>query len=225
MSVNGTLIVLEGTDGSGKSTQFRRLCQRMEAEGKPFHRIVFPRYQEESSALIRLYLGGAFGESPAAVNAYAASSFYAVDRYASYVQDWGAAYQQGGIILADRYTTSNAIHQGSKVPEGERADFYRWLYDYEYRRLGLPQPDLVCYLDMPAHLSRSLLRSREAATHTCADIHERDDSYLAQCRSCAQEAAQILGWKKIACVDSTGTLRTVEAIHQEIWANVSQLLG
>lgn len=220
----GKLIVLEGTDGSGKSTQFRRLCQRMEAEGEQFHRIVFPRYQEESSALIRLYLNGAFGTHPEDVNAYAASSFYAVDRYASYVQDWGAAYQAGEIILADRYTTSNAVHQGSKVPEGERERFFRWLYEYEYDRLGLPAPDLVCYLDMPTDCAVSLLRARETATKTHADIHELDDSYLAHCRSCAREAAQVLGWQRISCVDSQGRLRTVEEIHQDVWAAVRQLL-
>lgn len=220
----GKLIVLEGTDGSGKSTQFGRLCQRMEKEGKSFRRIVFPRYQEESSALIRLYLNGAFGTHPGDVNAYAASSFYAVDRYASYVQDWGKAYQAGEIILSDRYTTSNAVHQGSKVPEGEREAFFRWLYEYEYDRLGLPKPDLVCYLDMPTDCAVSLLRSREAATHTRADIHERDDGYLAQCRSCAREAAHVLGWQRIPCVDGRGQLRTVEEIHREIWAAVSRLL-
>lgn len=224
MPVTGKLIVLEGTDGSGKSTQFRRLCQRMEAEGKTFHRIVFPRYQEESSALIRLYLSGAFGKNPGDVNAYAASSFYAVDRYASYVQDWGADYRNGMVILADRYTTSNAVHQGSKVPPKERAEFFRWLYQYEYEQLGLPRPDLVCYLDMPTGLSLSMLRGREAATNTHADIHERDDSYLAQCRDCAQEAARVLGWRRISCVDRTGTLRTVADIHEEIWAEVSRLL-
>lgn len=220
----GKLIVLEGTDGSGKSTQFRRLCSRMEAEGKPFHRLVFPRYQEESSALIRLYLNGAFGTRPGDVNAYAASSFFAVDRYASYVQDWGADYRRGKTILSDRYTTSNAVHQGSKVPPEERAEFFRWLYEYEYDRLGLPRPDLVCYLDMPTGLSVSLLREREASTHTQGDIHERDDSYLAQCRSCAQQAAQVLGWERISCVDSAGKLRTVEEIHREIWAKVSRFL-
>ncbi|MGM9592864.1 MAG: dTMP kinase [Candidatus Onthomonas sp.] len=220
----GKLIVLEGTDGSGKSTQFRRLCQRMDTEGKPFRRIVFPRYQEESSALIRLYLNGSFGTHPEDVNAYAASSFYAVDRYASYVQDWGQAYQAGEIILSDRYTTSNAVHQGSKVPEEEREAFFRWLYEYEYDRLGLPKPDLVCYLDMPTDCAVSLLRARETATHTHADIHERDDGYLAQCRSCAREAARVLGWQRIPCVDGQSRLRTVEEIHQEIWAAVCRLL-
>ena len=126
----GKLIVIEGTDGSGKSTQFKLLTQRLEAENQPFRRLVFPRYSEESSALIRLYLGGAFGTNPSDVNAYAASAFYAVDRYASYKQDWGPFYQAGGLVIADRYTTSNAVHQTSKEPEEKQAEFLRWLYEF-----------------------------------------------------------------------------------------------
>ena len=220
----GKLIVLEGTDGSGKSTQFALLCRRLEREGRRFHRLVFPRYQEESSALIRLYLSGAFGAQPGDVNAYAASSFYAVDRYASYRQDWGRDYEHGGLILADRYTTSNAVHQGAKVPPQEREDFFRWLYEYEYGRLGLPKPDLVCYLDMPTELALSLLRSREERTHTQADIHERDGAYLAECRRCALSAANVLGWTVIPCA-AGGAPRGVEEIEQDIWSAVSRALG
>ena len=220
----GKLIVLEGTDGSGKSTQFALLCRRLEREGRRFHRLVFPRYQEESSALIRLYLSGAFGAQPGDVNAYAASSFYAVDRYASYRQDWGRDYEHGGLILADRYTTSNAVHQGAKVPPQEREDFFRWLYEYEYGRLGLPRPDLVCYLDMPTELALSLLRSREERTHTQADIHERDGAYLAECRRCALSAANVLGWTVIPCA-AGGAPRGVEEIEQDIWSAVSRALG
>jgi len=219
----GKLIVIEGTDGSGKSTQFARLCQRFADDGRAFHRIVFPRYQEQSSALIRLYLSGAFGKKPGDVNAYAASSFYAVDRFASYREDWGPIYEAGGVILADRYTTSNAVHQGSKVAEGERESYFRWLYEFEYDKLGLPKPDLVCYLDMPTDVSVSLLRGREEATNTKADIHEQDSAYLAQCRLCAQQAADTLGWKRITCV-SGGRLRTVEEVHQEIWSAVQTAL-
>ena len=145
----GTLIVLEGTDGSGKSTQFARLKERLSAQGAQFRCLKFPQYEEESSALIRMYLAGEFGSRPSDVNGYAASAFYAVDRYASYKKVWGEWYERGGLVLADRYTTSNAIHQASKVPQEEREDFFRWLYDFEYRKLGLPRPDLVVYLDVP----------------------------------------------------------------------------
>ena len=156
----GKLIVLEGTDGSGKSTQFRMMAERLTREGTEFRRLVFPRYSEESSALIRLYLGGAFGTNPSDVNAYAASAFYAVDRFASYKQDWGNWYENGGLILSDRYTTSNAVHQSSKEPEENREKFLQWLYDFEYEKLGLPKPDLTIYLDMPTDFTQTLMRSR-----------------------------------------------------------------
>ena len=145
----GRLIVLEGTDGSGKSTQFAKLCQRVQAEGIAFRRLVFPQYQEESSACCGCTSAGSSGSGPEDVNAYAASSFYAVDRYASWKKVWQQDYLAGGLMLADRYTTSNAVHQSSKVPEGERPAFFQWLFDFEYHRLGLPEPDLVLYLDMP----------------------------------------------------------------------------
>ena len=222
--MDGKLIVFEGTDGSGKSTQFRLLCERMEAEGRPFQRLIFPQYQEPSSALLRMYLGGEFGTHPSDVNPYAASTFYAVDRYASWKKVWGEHYQAGGLVLADRYTTSNAVHQACKLPEEEWEGFFRWLFDFECGKLGLPMPDLVVYLDMPTQEAVRLLRSREAATHTKADIHEVDTDYLALCRKTALRAADCLGWKKISCVDEGGALRSVEEIHGEIWALVGQAL-
>ena len=220
----GKLIVLEGTDGTGKSTQFDLLLKRLEREGTALRHVRFPRYDQPSSALIRMYLNGAFGSDPDAVNAYAASTFYAVDRYASYVQDWGADYRAGNLILCDRYTTSNAVHQGGKVPPQEREAFFRWLYDLEYDRMGLPKPDLVVLLDMPADLSQRLLRRREADTRTSADIHEQDAAYLARCRETAREAADHYGWAVVSCARD-GQLRPVEDIHQEVYALVRAALG
>ena len=220
----GKLIVIEGTDGSGKSTQFDLLTRRLEAEGLSFRRLRFPRYDQPSSALIRMYLGGDFGADPDAVNAYAASTFYAVDRYASFVQDWRRDYQAGGVFLADRYTTSNAVHQGGKVPPQERQAFFQWLYDLEYGRMGLPKPDLVLLLDMPTALSEQLMRRREAATHTKADIHEADSDYLARCRQTAREAAAFYGWTVISCARD-GKLRTKEDIHQEIFDQVFRIIS
>ena len=141
--MSGTLIVFEGTDGSGKSTQFQALCQRVTRLGQEFQKLVFPQYSEPSSALIRMYLNGEFGPHPEDVNPYAASAFYAVDRYASFKKVWGDYYQGGGLILTDRYTTSNAVHQTVKCPPQERGDFLRWLDDFEHTKLGLPRPDLV----------------------------------------------------------------------------------
>ncbi len=219
----GKLIVFEGTDGSGKSTQFELLAKRLEAEQTGFQRLRFPQYEEPSSALIRMYLGGAFGDDPEAVNAYAASTFYAVDRYASYQCVWKDYYQGGGLVVSDRYTTSNAVHQGSKVPEGERAEFFRWLYDLEYDRMGLPRPDLVVLLDMPVELSEQLMRKREQSTGTHADIHERDEDYLKKCRDVALHAAKYYGWRTVSCAKD-GAIRGVEDIHEEVYAIVKSCL-
>lgn len=191
----GRLIVLEGIDGSGKSTQYRLLLERFRKENIEYHSTVFPRYGEDSSALIRMYLGGAFGDKPTDVNACAASSFYAVDRYAAFKQDWGRIYNAGGLILSDRYTTSNAVHQGSKVPEDELGDFFDWLYDFEYVRLGLPKPDLVIYLDVDLDTSLKRIHHREEKHHTQSDIHEKDTAYLRECLRTGRLAAAHYGWQ------------------------------
>lgn len=219
----GKLIVLEGTDGSGKSTQFALLKQRLESEGRSFHTIVFPQYDQPSSALIRMYLGGEFGPNPADVNAYAASAFYAVDRFASFRKVWGEEYRKGGLILADRYTSSNAVHQAAKVLEPIRPDFFRWLYDLEYVRFGLPVPDLVLYLDVPTELSETLLRKRESDTHTQADIHEQDLDYLRTCRRTGLQAAAFYGWSVVSCAKK-GQLRAVEDIHEELYQKVLSVI-
>ena len=215
----GRLIVFEGTDGSGKSTQFQALCRRVTQSGRDYQKLVFPQYQEPSSALIRMYLAGEFGTHPQDVNPYAASAFYAVDRYASLKKVWGEYYEQGGLVLTDRYTTSNAVHQAVKCAPQEREAFLRWLDDFEHDKLGLPRPDLVLYLDMPTEITEKMMRS-----HTKADIHELDTGYLAACRDSALEAARLLGWKVVPCVDDKGELRSVEDIHQEIWSLAGPLL-
>ena len=194
---HGKLIVLEGIDGSGKSTQYRLLRERFERENISYRSAVFPRYEEESSALIRLYLSGAFGDKPSDVNACAAAAFYAVDRYASYKQDWGGSYESGGLILADRYSTSNAVHQGCKVPEAELPEFLDWLYDFEHVRLGLPKPDLVIYLDVDIETSVARMRRREQKHHTEADIHEKDVEYLRACLRTGRFAAEHYGWRRV----------------------------
>ena len=219
----GKLIVIEGTDGSGKSTQFRLLSEHLEKDGVAFKHLVFPRYSEESSALIRMYLGGQFGDKPSDVNAYAASSFYAVDRYASYKMDWSKWYEDGGVVISDRYTTSNAVHQASKVCGQARENYLKWLYEFEYDKLGLPRPDLTIYLDVPTDFTEKMLRTREQATNTKADIHEKDMQYLATCRQCGRDAAAFYGWTVIQCVRD-GKMRSMEDIHNEIYAAVRQCL-
>ena len=219
----GKLIVIEGTDGSGKSTQFRLLTQRLEQEGQKFQKLVFPQYKEESSALIRMYHDGQFGDKPSDVNAYAASAFYAVDRYASYKKVWGEWYENGGLVLSDRYTTSNAVHQASKEPAGRRGEFLAWLYEFEYDKLGLPRPDLTIYLDMPTEYTELLMRLREMTTGTHADIHEKDLEYLTTCRKMGKAAAQFYGWTVIECVRDR-EMRSIEDIHEEIYSHVMKCL-
>ena len=219
----GKLIVIEGTDGSGKSTQFRSLTERMTREGRQFQKLVFPQYAEESSALIRMYLGGEFGSKPSDVNAYAASAFYAEDRYASYKKVWGQWYEQGGLVLSDRYTTSKAVHQASKEPAEKQGEFLKWLYEFEYDKLGLPRPDLTIYLDVPTDFTEKMMRSREAATNTHADIHEQDLEYLATCRRTGKAAAEFYGWTVINCVRD-GEMRSIEDIHEEIYSHVMACL-
>ena len=219
----GRLIVFEGTDGSGKATQTELLCQTLEARGTPFRRLAFPRYDEESSALIRLYLGGAFGSRPDDVNAYAASTFYAVDRYASFKQDWGEYYRQGGLLIADRYTTSNAVHQTSKLPQEQRRPFLDWLFHFEYDLLELPRPTRVLYLDLPTELSEQMMRRREQATHTPADVHEQDEEYLRRCRENAVFVTDYCGWTRIDCAKG-GIMRSREDIHAEVLDKLHDLL-
>ena len=219
----GKLIVIEGTDGSGKSTQFRLLTQRLQGEGRDFRQLVFPQYAEPSSALIRMYLAGEFGTNPTDVNAYAASTFFAVDRYASYKKVWGEWYENGGLVVSDRYTTSNAVHQASKEPAEKQKEFLAWLYALEYDHLGLPRPDLVIYLDVPTDFTEQMMRRREQDTNTHADIHEQDMEYLATCRRTGKAAAEFYGWTVISCVDN-GAMRSIEDIHEEIYRYVRKCL-
>ena len=156
----GRLIVLEGLDGCGKSTQLQRLDEYLESTGKPYRQISFPDYGQPSSALVREYLAGNYGSKPGDVNAYAASSFYAVDRYASFKQFWQKDYEADTFILAARYVTSNGIYQTAKLPRSEWEAYLSWLEDYEYDRLGLPRPDEVLFLDLPMDLSKRLIMSR-----------------------------------------------------------------
>ncbi len=214
--MKGKLIILEGTDASGKSTQFRKLTERLTADGIVFKTVTFPRYQEDSSVLVRMYLGGEFGSNPNDVNAYMASTFFAVDRCASYLKDWRDYYENGGILVLDRYTTSNAVHQASKMEAGEREKFIKWLFHFEYELLGLPAPDAVFLLDMPIEQSAKLMQNREGKT---CDIHELDLAYLQECRDTASLVAKLYGWEKIPCTEN-GELRTIEAIHEELYQRV-----
>lgn len=217
----GGLIVIEGVDGAGKSTQFARLCRRLEEEEIPYRKAVFPRYGQPSAALLEMYLQGQFGQKPDDVSPYAASVFFAADRFASYQTDWRTYYEQGGLMLCDRYTTSNAVHQAGKLPPEQAAPFLAWLFDFEYDKLGLPRPSLVFFLDMPEQVSFELLRRRQGEA---GDIHEKDREYLGRCRRRALQICQSQGWRRIDCAPE-GRLASVEQIHEQIWRQVREFLG
>ena len=208
------LIVIDGLDGSGKATQAKRLAEKLKARAVPVREVSFPDYDSPSSALVKMYLAGAFGSRPGDVNAYAASSFFAVDRYASFQKDWRRDWENG-LVIADRYTTSNAIHQCSKLPESEWRAYLDWLFDFEYRLLGIPAPDLVVYLHVDPAVSQILLEKRYGGCEEKKDLHEKDLAYLARCQDAARYCAEYLGWKTVECCRG-GAMRSVEEIGDEL---------
>lgn len=211
----GKLIVIEGLDGSGKATQAQRLYELLRQRGKRVRKISFPNYASDSSALVRMYLRGDFGSDPSDVNAYAASSFYAADRYAGYKADWGPFYEEGGLLVADRYTTSNAVHQCSKLPEQDWDAYLDWLFTYEYELLGIPAPDAVIYLEVAPDVSQRLMTGRYGGQEGRKDIHERNIAYLQRSAQAAAYCSRKLGWKVVHCARD-GRMRTVEEIGEEI---------
>lgn len=214
----GRLITIEAGDGSGKATQTKRLYDRLKAEGCKVVKVEYPDYASESSALVRMYLGGAFGSRAEDVDAYGASAFFAVDRYASYHLKWKAAYEAGAVILADRYTTSNMVHQAVKLRDAaEREEFLDWLWDFEFGRLRLPAPDAVIFLDMPPEASDRLIAARaEKNAARQMDIHERDSGYLCRCYEAYRMVADKYGWKRVPC-SRNGVLRSIEDIHNDVY--------
>ena len=212
-------IVLEGLDGSGKGTQTERLRQRLENEGKRVRVIDFPDYSSEGCTLVKMYLDGKLGADPDDTNAYAASMFFAADRYVSFVTSWKADYEnEDTVIIANRYTTANAYHQLSKMPEGEWDSFLEWLWDFEFSKLGLPRPDRVILLDMPERISSSMVRHRSEATGRKMDIHETHEDYLLKCRRAASYVAKKCGWSVISCADEQADApRTREEIAEDVY--------
>ena len=211
----GKIIVIEGLDGSGKATQTKLLYEKLLAAGRQVRRLEYPDYENQSSSLVKMYLGGDFGNKPEDVNAYAASAFYAVDRVASYLQFWKRDYPTDTIFLCDRYATSNIIYQMAKVPETERDAFIAWQQDFEYDKLGLPRPDAVLYLDVEPEVSQKLMEKRYGGDNSKKDLHESNLKFLLSCRESALYAAEKCGWKKINCC-ADGRIKPIEQIEKEI---------
>lgn len=221
--MSGRLIVIEGLDGSGKATQAARLTAALAGQGKNVKQITFPDYASDSSALIKMYLSGKFGSHPDDVNAYAASTFFSVDRYASYKTDWGAFYNAGGIVVSDRYTTSNAVHQCSKLPQEQWPAFLDWLFDFEYNKIGIPAPDCVVYLELDPAVSQGLMTARYKGDESKKDIHEKDLDYLTRSHAAADFCARALGWAKVPCAEQ-GAMRSIEAIHADLLQAIKEVL-
>lgn len=209
------LIIIEGLDGCGKSTQTALIEEYFKTQGINYKKIKLPDYDSPSSTLVKMYLGGEFGKAADDVNAYAAGAFYAVDRFASYKLGWCKDYQQGTLILADRYATSNSIYQMEKLDESDWDDYLHWSADFEYNKIGIPKPDMVIYLDMPIEISQKLMTSRYNGNEEKKDVHEADVEFLNRCRKSALYAAKKQGWVIVECSDGANPL-SVDEIHNRI---------
>lgn len=209
-------IVIEGLDGCGKATQTEILCQKLKDMGKKVSKLTFPVYESPSSSLVKMYLNGDFGENAKDVNPYIASSFYAVDRVASFLQSWKSDYENQDFIIADRYTTSNIIYQMAKIEEQNKKDYIDWLYDFEYNKLGIPKPDIVIYLDVNPDISQKLMSKRYNGDENKKDIHEKDVDFLLTCRKSALLAAEKLDWKVVDCCGENDIL-PIECISEKIF--------
>ncbi|KRQ86770.1 Thymidylate kinase [Caloramator mitchellensis] len=222
----GKLIIIDGTDGSGKATQSQKLVARLEKEGYKVRKVEFPNYKSESSALIKMYLNGEFGENPEDVNYFAASAFYAVDRFASFKMEWENFYNEGGIIIADRYTTSNMVHQAAKIKDlDEKNSFLDWIYDLEYNKFKLPMPDLVLFLNMPPEYSFKLMEDRKNkfTGDKDKDIHEKNKDYIENSYRNAIYCAERYGWAKVDCVNQ-GIIRSIDEIHDDIYKAIITII-
>lgn len=209
------LIIIEGLDGSGKSTQTKLLEEYLENKNINFKKIKLPDYDSPSSTLVNMYLGGDFGTDANAVNAYAAGAFYAVDRFASYKLNWGSDYENGTLILADRYATSNSIYQMEKLDKSQWDSYLDWSADFEYNKIGIPKPDLVIFLDMPVEVSQRLMTNRYDGDENKKDVHEANVDFLNKCRQSALYTAQKQGWVVIPCSDGKEPL-AIEEIHNSV---------
>ncbi|MEE0912961.1 MAG: deoxynucleoside kinase [Ruminococcus sp.] len=209
------IIVIEGLDGSGKATQTKILADKLAQKGLKVRKLEFPDYDNPSSSLVKMYLNGDFGDKPEDVNAYASSAFYAVDRVASYLQFWKKDYEDGTVILSDRYATSNIIYQMSKLDSSEYDGFIEWQNDFEYEKLGIPKPDAVIYLDVEPEVSQKLMEKRYGGDMSKMDLHEKNVKFLLDCRESALFAAEKCGWKVINCCEN-GDIKSIDRIAEEI---------
>lgn len=222
----GKLIVIEGTDSSGKETQTKRLFEKLEEKGLKVKKISFPNYDSPACEPVKMYLSGAFGEDAMKVNPYPVSTMYAIDRYASFKTNWEKFYNEDGIIVTDRYVTSNMVHQASKIKDlDEKKQYLNWLEDLEYEKMGIPRPDLVIFLNMPTEMAVKLMaeRKNKITGEEKKDIHERDKEYLKESHANACKIANTYNWKEIKCSDGE-RIKTIEEIGEEVFSLVEEVV-
>lgn len=220
----GKLFVIDGTDASGKQTQLEYLQKHLSEDKIEYKTISFPNYESPSSSLVKMYLSGEFGDDPKQISPYIASTFYAADRYATYKKEFEGYYKNGGIILADRYTTSNMVHQAGKIDdEQERDKFINWLFDLEFNLYGIPKPTEVFFLNMPTAIAQELMKNRENkfSHNQEKDIHEKNSKHLEESYQAACSVSKKYGWYEVQCVEN-GKLKTIEEIHEEIYKKVKR---
>lgn len=220
----GKFIAIDGLDGSGKGTQSDILCDYVKSKGFKIRELSFPVYENDSSIFVRMYLDGQLGSRPSDTSAYAASMFFAADRYISYKTDWKKDIDDPSVfVLANRYTTANAVHQLSKLPESEWESFLDWLVDFEFGKLALPSPDLVLFLELLPELSISLVEKRSRETGRKMDIHEKDKDFIKKSYSAAIYAAEKLGWVKIKSYDEQKNIRSIEDVAADVMKAVIKI--
>lgn len=226
--MKGKLIIIEsGSDGSGKATQSEYLYNRLIKDNLKVRKVEFPNYKSEASALVKMYLRGDFGKDPSDVSPYIASTFFTVDRYASYKKDWEEFYKDGGIIISDRYTTSNMVHQASKFStKKEKDDFLDWLWDFEFNLYGLPVPDKVFFLDMPVDFTQKLTfnRKNKITGEKEKDIHESNRKYLDITYENGVYIAKKYGWERVECIEND-KVKTIREISDLIYDSVISLIN
>lgn len=221
--MNTKFIAIEGLDGSGKETQTNLIYNKLKETQNNILKLSFPDYNSDSSTLVKMYLNGEISKNAEEINAYAASSFYSADRYISFIKKWKKQYKSGSIILTDRYTTSNQIYQTAKLDKKNWAEFVEWIEDFEYKKLGLPSPDLVIFLNVPVEVSQKLMLKRYSGDESKKDIYESDVDFLKKCYNSAMFCAKKLNWKVINCTKNN-EIKTIDQIHNDVMKTVNEFL-
>ncbi|WP_022819815.1 dTMP kinase [Fusobacterium russii] len=222
----GKIIVIEGTDSSGKETQTKLLYERIKKLYNRTIKISFPNYKSPACEPVKMYLAGEFGKDATKINPYPVSTMYAIDRYASFKQNWEKFYRDNYIIITDRYVTSNMIHQASKIEDRDKKEEYlKWLEDLEYEKIEIPRPDEVIFLKMPIDKAKILMEERKnkITGEEKKDIHELNEEYLKKSYDNACLISKKYSWTEIECVENS-KIKTIEQINNEIFEKVKRFI-